>query len=165
MGLTDVMIRLALGDVDDPRVRALLIAHAARARAETEPGSDYWLDPEVFSRESIELWTAWERYELLGTSAWKRRTGTHRELKAFYTTESARRRGVASLLLERIHAGKYVESTNSIFMTRVLCWGGSRCRGRESFSANLQRTEESPMQPVMRGMAEALDLAHRVANR
>jgi putative acetyltransferase len=92
------------GDLDDPRVLALLELHATRARAETARGSAHALDPTALRAPQIALWAVWDESELLGVGALKRLSPDHGEVKSMYTTESARRRGVGSAVLKHIIA-------------------------------------------------------------
>ena len=107
-------------DVDSPLrgdVLALLEQHLADMRATSPPQSVHALDPDALSAATITFFTAREGGALLGCGALSdlrgtklrgtelRGTdlrGTEGEIKSMRTTPSARGRGVASLLLQRI---------------------------------------------------------------
>lgn len=88
----------------DPRLRALLERHVARARAETAPGSAHALDVGQLRAPGIAFFAAWEGEEALGVIALKRLADAHGEVKSMYTAEQARRRGVAAALLAHLIA-------------------------------------------------------------
>ena len=81
---------------------ALLEAHHARATAETVLGSTHALDLTGLRSPGVTLWSAWDGVTLLGLAAVKRLDATHGEVKSMHTAEAARRRGVGSLLLQRL---------------------------------------------------------------
>ena len=90
------------GDLDDPKVRALLEHHVASARAATAPGSDHALDVEGLKALDIEFWAAWDEDDLLGVGALKRLSNGHGEIKSMHTALGCRRRGVGSAMLLHI---------------------------------------------------------------
>jgi putative acetyltransferase len=90
------------GDLDDPRVRALLEHHVTSARAATAPGSDHALDPEGLKAPDITFWAAWEDGVLLGVGALKRLSNDHGEIKSMHTVLKRRRRGIGSAMLLHI---------------------------------------------------------------
>jgi putative acetyltransferase len=96
------VIRILPGDLDDPRVAALLRHHIASARAQTAPGSAHALDISGLRAPAIRVWTAWEDGTLLGTGALKRLSPGHGEVKSMHTAEAARRRGVGAAMLGHI---------------------------------------------------------------
>jgi putative acetyltransferase len=90
------------GDLDDPRVRALLEHHVTSARAATAPGSDHALDPEGLRAPDITFWAAWDDDVLLGVGALKRLSNDHGEIKSMHTVLDRRSRGVGSAMLLHI---------------------------------------------------------------
>jgi putative acetyltransferase len=92
------------GGLDDPRVLALLELHVTRARSETARGSDHALDPSELKSPEISFWAVWDEGVLLGVGALKRLTPDHGEVKSMHTAESARRRGVGSVVLQQLIA-------------------------------------------------------------
>lgn len=108
------------GDLDDPRVRALLEHHLTSARAATAPGSAHALDLEGLKAPTIAFWTAWDGDSLLGVGALKRLSGEHGEIKSMHTARNCRRRGVGSALLLRI-----IDAARAMGMTRLSLETGS----------------------------------------
>lgn len=90
------------GGLDDPRVIALVRAHAGRARAETGRGSAHALDPEDLRGPGVAFWSVWEGEAAVAIGALRRLADDHGEIKSMYTAESARGRGVGSALLLHI---------------------------------------------------------------
>lgn len=97
-------MRIVEGGLDDPRVQALVAAHAARARAETGRGSAHALDASALTAPDVTFWSVWEDEAVVGIGALKRLSGDHGEVKSMHTAEVARGRGVASALLRHIIA-------------------------------------------------------------
>src|SRR4029078_13393114 len=89
---------------DEPQVAELLAIHVSKARAQTARGSAHALDLSGLRAPNIRFWTAWDGDTLLGTTALKRLSATHGEIKSMHTVEAARRRGVGSALLRRVIA-------------------------------------------------------------
>jgi putative acetyltransferase len=97
------MIRIEPGDLGDRRVIDLLTMHVTRARGETAPGSAHALDVERLRSPLIMFWTAFgDDGALLGVAALQELSPDHGEVKSMHTAESARRRGVGSLLLRHV---------------------------------------------------------------
>jgi putative acetyltransferase len=95
-------VQIRNGDLREPQVIALLERHVERARAETAPGSAHALDLRALEDAAISFWSAWEAHTLLGVAALKRLSRERGEVKSMHTVEDARRRGVASALLQRL---------------------------------------------------------------
>ena len=72
-------VTITPGNLDDPRVRALLEHHVKSARAATSPGSDHALDPDGLKAPEIQFWAAWDEGALLGVGALKRLSADHGE--------------------------------------------------------------------------------------
>jgi putative acetyltransferase len=97
------MIRIESGDLSDRRVIDLLTTHVTRARRETAPGSAHALDVERLRSPGITFWAAIDNDgTLLGVAALQELSPDHGEVKSMHTAESARRRGVGSLLLRYV---------------------------------------------------------------
>ncbi len=91
--------------LDDPRrpdVLALLEEHLADMYATSPAESVHALDPDTLAAPGIRFWTVREDGVLLGCAALKRLDGGHAELKSMRTASSARRRGVAGILLTHV---------------------------------------------------------------
>jgi putative acetyltransferase len=91
--------------VDDPTradVRQLLDEHLVDMYATSPAESVHALDPVALAEPNITLWTAREDSVLLGCAALLRLSPKEGEIKSMRTTNVARGRGVASMLLGRI---------------------------------------------------------------
>jgi putative acetyltransferase len=93
--------------VDDPLradVVALLEGHLADMRATSPPESVHALDPTSLVGPGLSFWTLREDGVLLGCAALKELDAGHAEIKSMRTAPAARRRGVASLLVDHVLA-------------------------------------------------------------
>lgn len=108
------------GDLDDPRVRALLELHLTTARAATAPGSAHALDLTGLKGADITFWAAWDDGTLLGVGAVKRLSHDHGEIKSMHTVVEHRRRGVGSSMLLHI-----IDAARAMGMTRLSLETGS----------------------------------------
>jgi putative acetyltransferase len=95
-------VRILPGDLEDPRVLALLDLHLRSARAATGPHSAHALDPLQLKSPQISFWTIWDADMLLGTGALKRLSSDHGEVKSMHTVQSMRRRGAGSAMLRHL---------------------------------------------------------------
>ena len=96
------VLQILPADLDDQRLLALLATHVRAARAETARCSAHALDASGLSAPNISLWAAWLDGDLAGMGALKRLSATEGEIKSMYTTDSARRQGVARGMLAHI---------------------------------------------------------------
>lgn len=90
------------GQLDDPRVIALLDTHLRTARAQTAVGSAHALDLSGLKTPDIRFFALWDDDDLLGCGALKRLSADHGEVKSMHTAEAHRRKGVARLLLTHL---------------------------------------------------------------
>jgi putative acetyltransferase len=90
---------VALADLDDPRVQAVLDRHVTRARAETGRGSAHALDHEGLRAPDITLWALWDDDIVIAVGALKRLSADHGEIKSMHTVEERRRTGAGSAML------------------------------------------------------------------
>jgi len=97
-------MRIGEGELDDPRVIALVTHHITAARAETMPGCAHALDPAGLRGPDIRFWAFWEGEELLGVCALKRLTAEHGEVKSMHVAQSARRHGIGGQMVEHVIA-------------------------------------------------------------
>jgi putative acetyltransferase len=97
-------MKIALGDLTDPRVVDLLREHLASARAHTAPGSAHALDIGGLQSPDITFWTAWDGGTLVAVGALKLLAEDHGEVKSMHTVKSARRKGIGSAMLRHIIA-------------------------------------------------------------
>ena len=119
-GQSKERVTVVPGDLDDPRVRALLELHARTARAATAPGSAHALDIGGLKAPDITLWAAWDEDELLAVGALKRLSNDHGEIKSMHTAASHRRRGVGAAMLQHI-----VDAARTLGMSRLSLETGS----------------------------------------
>jgi putative acetyltransferase len=99
-----IVMHIAAGDLNDPRVIEMLHYHLATARAQTAPGSAHALDLAGLQSPDITFWTAWDGETLVAVGALKQLSADHGEVKSMHTAQSARRKGVGSAMLQHIIA-------------------------------------------------------------
>src|SRR5262245_33660395 len=97
-------MRIALGDLTDPRVVDLLQRHLTSARAHTAPGSAHALDIAALQTPNITFWAAWDGDALVAVGALKQLAEDHGEVKSMHTSPSARRKGIGSAMLQHVIA-------------------------------------------------------------
>jgi putative acetyltransferase len=97
-------MQITAGDLTDSRVIDLLHDHLATARAQTAPGSAHALDLQELRSPDITFWTAWDGDSLVAVGALKQISRDHGEVKSMHTIAAARRKGVASAVLQHIIA-------------------------------------------------------------
>lgn len=90
------------GNLDDPRIVALLETHVRRARAQTAPGSAHALDVNQLKGPEIDFWALWNSDEPVGVAALKHLSDIEGEVKSMYVDESLRGRGAGSRLIAHI---------------------------------------------------------------
>ena len=98
------MMRIVAGNLDDPRIVALLRHHLDSARAATAPGSAHALDLDALKAPDIDFWSTWRDDTLLGVGALKRLSPAHGEVKSMHTAAASRRTGAGSAMLRHIIA-------------------------------------------------------------
>lgn len=97
-------MQISLGGLSDERVIDLLRHHLESARAATALGSAHALDLTGLQSPDIRFWSAWDADTLLAVGALKRLSAEHGEVKSMHTAQAARRKGVASRMLQHIVA-------------------------------------------------------------
>ena len=90
------------GELQDPRVQALLREHLAALRATSPPESCHPLDTSELSAPGVTFWCAWDGEALAGFGALKRLTSEHVEIKSMRTASTHLRRGVAAAMLRHL---------------------------------------------------------------
>ncbi|EAR52953.1 putative acetyltransferase protein [Oceanicola granulosus HTCC2516] len=95
------MIRVARADPRDPGPRALLEASHALMRELFEPEENHFLSVDELAAKDIRFFAATEDGEVLGTGALAVREG-YGEVKAMFTAEAARGRGIGALILVKL---------------------------------------------------------------
>lgn len=113
-------MRIHPGDLNDPKVVALLETHLRMARAATAPGSAHALDLNGLRAPDIKLWTIWAGETLLGCGALKRLAANHGEVKSMHTVEATRGQGAGSAVLAHI-----IETARADGLTRLSLETGS----------------------------------------
>ena len=97
-------MRIVPGDLEDPRVVALLNFHLASARAATQEGSAHALDLTGLRSPDISFWTLWDGDTLLGVGALRRLSPEHGEIKSMHTAQAQRGRGCGRAMLRHLVA-------------------------------------------------------------
>ena|ERR1700731_2338168 len=113
-------LRIREGDLDDPRVVALIEFHLTTARAHTALCSDHGLGTTRLRAPDITFWSLWDGDALLGIGALREISPEHGEIKSMHVAESNRRSGAGSALLRHI-----VETARERGMRRVSLETGS----------------------------------------
>ncbi|GAA5055602.1 GNAT family N-acetyltransferase [Nocardia callitridis] len=94
--------RIAVDDVTDPRVVALLTEHLAQMHEHSPADSVHALGLESLRRPEVTVWVAWEGGQPAGCAALLRLDEHHGEIKSMRTAEGYLRRGIAARLLRRL---------------------------------------------------------------
>ena len=100
--MKDLRIRILQADLDDPRIVELIENHVVAARGQTAPGSAHALGLSGLRSSDVSVWVANRGEDVVGTGALKRLSEVEGEVKSMYTSPSARRLGVASIMLDHI---------------------------------------------------------------
>lgn len=96
------MLTLRVDDLSGEPTRELLALHLADLHDKSPPEYNFALDMEGLRAPDITLWSAWEGSELAGIAALKELADGTGELKSMRTHPAHLRKGVASVLLERV---------------------------------------------------------------
>lgn len=92
------------GDLDDPRIIALLKFHMDTNVAVTPPGSVHALDLDALKVPEIRFFAGWRGDILLSIGAWKRHDERLGEIKSMRTVETERGKGLGKLMLQHLIA-------------------------------------------------------------
>jgi putative acetyltransferase len=92
-------MHIRLGDLEDPRLIALLDHYRAAMRGISPPESCHALDTEGLRQPEVTLWTVWIGDHLAGCGALQHLASDHAEIKSMRTAPNYLRRGVAAKLL------------------------------------------------------------------
>lgn len=95
-------IEIRLDDLRGPEIAELLGEHLRCMSAVSPRESRHALDLEKLRAPDITFWTAWTEGKLAGCGALKQLDSAHGEIKSMRTASGYQRKGVASLLLQRI---------------------------------------------------------------
>jgi putative acetyltransferase len=113
-------MNIVVGDLDDPRVQALLEYHVRTARSQTAVGSAHALDLDGLKSADMKFWSAWDGDTLLGVGALKQLSPSHGEIKSMHTAQTHRRSGVGSAML-----GHIIDVARATGLTRLSLETGS----------------------------------------
>lgn len=97
-------MQIVPGDLDDPRIIALLETHMRTMLAQTPSESVYALDLSGLKQPQISFLAVWDADQLLGVGALKELAADHGEIKSMHVPVALRGRGIASMLLKYIIA-------------------------------------------------------------
>lgn len=97
-------MRIALGDLSDPRVQELLRHHLAEMHAQSPEEHVHALDRRGLERPEIRFYAVWDGEDLLGCGALKDLGDGTGEIKSMRTADAHLRKGVAGRLLEHLVA-------------------------------------------------------------
>lgn len=95
-------MKIITGDLEHPKVLALLRAHLDEMNQTSPAEHMHALDVTGLQAQNVSFWTVWEDDSLMGCGALKTLTATTGEIKSMRTHEAHLRKGVAAHLLEHI---------------------------------------------------------------
>ena len=95
-------MRIARGDLADPRILALLESHLVQCRGETAPGSAHALDVGGLASPDIDFFAAWDGEALVGVGALKRLGDGRGEVKSMHTAAERRGGGAGTTMLAHL---------------------------------------------------------------
>ena len=113
-------MKIIPGNLDDPRIIALLGQHLETMLAGSPPESVHALDLSGLKRPEINFWAAWDGETLLGVGALKTLGGGHGEIKSMHIAADARKRGIGQAMLDHI-----IQAARASRMTRLSLETGS----------------------------------------
>jgi len=113
-------MEIMAGDLDDPRVVALLTHHLDSARAATAPGSAHALDLTGLRSPDIDFRAIWDGDTLVSVGALMRIAPDHGEIKSMHTAKAFRRTGAGGAMLRAL-----IELAREKGFTRVSLETGS----------------------------------------
>lgn len=113
-------MRIARGDLGDPRIVELITVHLRDARAQTAPGSAHALDLTGLQAPNVDFLAIWSGEQLAGVGALKTLSPDHGEVKSMYTAPNMRGAGVGSAMLSHI-----IEAARHKEMSRLSLETGS----------------------------------------
>lgn len=93
---------IKIDDLSGPEIAGLLSEHLRCMAEVSPPESRHALNLDELRAPDITFWSAWQGNELAGCGALKELNAEHGEIKSMRTARAHLRKGVASLLLERI---------------------------------------------------------------
>ncbi len=97
-------MRIVAGDLDDPRLAALIATHHAQCHAGTPPGSAHALDLRGLARPDIEVFAGFDGETLVAMGALRRLPDGMGEVKSMHTLAERRAAGLGAEMLAHIVA-------------------------------------------------------------
>jgi putative acetyltransferase len=105
---------IALGDLADPQVQALIAYHQQAMQAGSPAGHSFALDLSGLSDPAVNVWGVRIDGQVVAIGALKRLDGGQAELKSMRTHPDFLRRGIAAALLEAIIAAARAEGITQL---------------------------------------------------
>jgi putative acetyltransferase len=97
-------MKIVMDDLSGPEISAFLQEHIDEMRATSPPESKHALDLDGLRQPEVTFWSVYDGDRLVGCGALKKLDDATAELKSMRTARVAKRRGVASALLQHIVA-------------------------------------------------------------
>jgi putative acetyltransferase len=97
-------MKIVVDDLSGPEISAFLQEHIDEMRATSPPESKHALDLDGLRQSKVTFWSVYDDNRLVGCGALKELEDSSAELKSMRTARAAKRRGVASALLQHILA-------------------------------------------------------------
>ncbi|MFI7602546.1 GNAT family N-acetyltransferase [Actinoplanes sp. NPDC049681] len=97
-------MKIVVDDLSGPEISAFLQEHVKEMQAITPPESKHALDLDGLRKPEITFWSVYDSGRLVGCGALKELDTSSAELKSMRTAQHAKRRGVASALVDHILA-------------------------------------------------------------
>ena len=107
-------MRIALADLDDPQVQAVIAYHPRTIAADSPPGFSFALDLSGLRAPGVTVWAAHVAGQAAAIGALKRLDQKSAELKSMRTLPQFLRQGLAAALLETIIAHARAEGLTRI---------------------------------------------------
>jgi putative acetyltransferase len=107
-------LKIALADLEDPQVQALIAYHQRAMQAGSPPGLSFALDLSGLKAPEVKVWAVHVDGQAAAIGALKRLDETSAELKSMRTLPRYLRQGLAAALLEHIIAHARAEGLTRI---------------------------------------------------
>jgi len=93
---------IKIDDLRGPEIAELLTEHLRSLAEVSPPESRHALNLDELRAPDVTFWSVWQGHELVGCGALKELDPQHGEIKSMRTATAHLRKGVASLLLQRL---------------------------------------------------------------
>jgi putative acetyltransferase len=97
-------LEIKIDDLSGPEIAGLLTEHLRSLAEITPPESMHALNLDELRRPDVTFWSVWQGREVVGCGALKELDLHHGEIKSMRTAKAHLRKGVGSMILERIIA-------------------------------------------------------------